>query len=92
VDEGRQADGAEKVPEFKRVSQLWLVEQTLRMEAYLASRTSDRQADIRMHALWFDEDQHQVFILSREQRQFVLIGQRDMERLFDVLRAGPEKV
>jgi hypothetical protein len=71
---------------------LWLVEQMLRMDAYLAHRSRYRAADIRMHALWFDEDQHQVFAHSRDQRRFVLMEQRDIERLFDVLRADREKV
>ena len=82
---------AAKLPEFKRASQLWLVEQTLRMGAYLAHRTCYRYADVRMHALWFDEDQHQVFVYSRDQCEFVLPDQHDIERLFDVLRADREK-
>ena len=85
-------DMAAKLPEFKRASQLCLVEQTLRMGAYLAHCTCYRDADVRMHALWFDDDQHQVFAYSRGQRWFVLMDQRDIERLFDVLRADREKV
>jgi len=84
-------DMAAKLPAFS-ASQLWLVEQTLRMDTYLAHCTRYREADIRMHALWFDEDQHRVFVYSRDRRQFVLMDQGDIERLFDVLRAGREKV
>jgi carbonic anhydrase len=85
-------DTAAKLPAFKRASQLWLVEQILRMDAYLVHRTCHSEADIRVHALWFDEDQRRVFFYSRDQRQFVLMNQRDMERWFDVLRAGETKV
>jgi len=83
---------ASKLPASKRASQLWLVEQFLRMDAYLAHRSGHWGADVSMHALWFDEDQHQVFAYSRDQRQFVLMDRRDFERLFKVLRADREKV
>jgi carbonic anhydrase len=83
---------ASKLPAPKRASQLWLVEQLLRMDAYLVHRSGYREADVSMHALWFDEDQHQIFAYSRDQRQFVLMDQRDFQRLFEVLRADREKV
>jgi len=82
---------ASELPAPKRASQLRLVEQLLRMDAYLA-RSCYREADVSMHALWFDEDQHQVYAYSRDQRQFVLMDQRDFERLFEVLRVDREKV
>ena len=85
-------DMAAELPAYKRASQLWLVEQILRMDAYLVHRTCHREPDIRVHALWFDEDQRRVFFYSRDQRQFVLMDQRDIERWFDVLRAGETKV
>jgi hypothetical protein len=85
-------DVAAKLPAYKRASQLWLVEQFLRMDAYLPHRTCYPEVDVRMLALWFDEDQHQVFAYSRDQLRFVLMDQRDIERLFDVLRADREKV
>lgn len=87
-----QLDLAAKLPAYKRASQLWLVEQTLRMDAYLTHRTCYREAGIRMHALWFDENQHQVSVYSRDRRQYVLMDQCDIETLFDVLRADGEKL
>ena len=81
-----------ELPTAKRASQLWLVEQLLRMDAYLAHRSGYPEADVSTHALWFDEDQHQVFAYSRDQRQFVFMNQGDFERLFEVLRADREKV
>ena len=82
---------ASKLPATKRASQLWLVEQLSRMDAYL-HRSGYREADVSMHALWFDEDQRQVFAYSRDRREFVLMDQRDFERLFEVLRVDREKV
>jgi hypothetical protein len=84
--------GCCRYPKYKRASQLWLVEQMLRMDAYLVHRSRYREADVSMHALWLDEDQHQVFAHSRDQCRFVLMEQHDIERLFDVLRADQEKV
>ena len=82
---------ASELPPPKRASQLRLVEQLLRMDAYLA-RSCYREADVTMHALWFDEDQRQVFAYSRDRREFVLTDQRDFERLLEVLRADREKL
>jgi carbonic anhydrase len=88
----KQLNVASELSAPKRASQLWLVEQTLRMDAYLTHRSRYREAHVRMHGLWFDEDQRQVFAYSRDQRRLVLMDQRDIERLFDVLTADREKV
>ena len=82
---------AAELPAAKRTSQLWLAEQLLRMDAYLSHHSFYRKTDVRVYALWFDEDQRQLSVYSRDQRQFVVMDQLDIERLFTVLRADREK-
>ena len=82
---------AAELPAAKRTSQLWLAEQVLRMDAYLSRHSFHGKIDVRMYALWFDEDQRQLSAYSRDQRRFVVLDQPDIERLFAVLRADREK-
>ena len=82
---------AAELPAAKRTSQLWLAEQLLRMDAYLVHHSFHGKTDVRLYALWFDEDQRQLSAYSRDQRQFVVMDQPDIERLFAVLRAEREK-
>jgi carbonic anhydrase len=81
---------AAELPAAKRTSQLWLLEQLLRMNAYLAHPAFHLETDVRVYALWFDEDQRQLSAYSRDQRRFVVMDQPDIERLFAALRAGGE--
>jgi hypothetical protein len=60
--------------------------------ASLAHRSCYWRTDVRVHVLWFGEDRHQAFAYPRDQCRFVLVDQRDIERLFGVLKADQEKV
>ena len=83
---------AEKLQAAKRTSQLWLLEQLLRMNAYLAHPAFHLETDVRVYALWFDEDQRQLSTYLCDQRRFVVMDQPDIERLFAALRAGGEGI
>jgi hypothetical protein len=61
------------------------------MNAYLAHRAFHLETDVRVYALWFDEDQRQLSAYSRDQRRFVVMDQPEIERLFAALQAGVEK-
>lgn len=82
---------AAELPAFKHASQLWLVEQIRRMDTYVADRTCYCEDDIRIHAMWFDEDRHQVLVYPRDERRFVPLDRHDFEILFNVLRADRGK-
>jgi hypothetical protein len=88
----KQLNVASELSAPKRASQLWLVEQILRMDAYLAHRSRYREAGVRCILCGSIRILRQVFAYSRDQRQLVLMDQRDIERLFDVLTADREKV
>ena len=85
-------DVAAELPAYKRASQTWVVEQMLRAEAYLADRSCSQDVDITVHALWFDEDQRQIFAYAHDQRRFVLMNRRDIQRLIALLSADQEAV
>jgi len=82
---------AAELPAAKRTSELGLLEQLLRMDAYLAHPAFHGETNVRVHALWFNENQRKLCACSRDQRQFVVMDQPDIERLFEVLRADHGK-
>lgn len=65
------------------LSQMWLLEQMVRLCDWLAGVSN--KTDIAMHALWFAEDQGDLFAYSRDERRFVLMSDIDMDRLFAFL-------
>jgi hypothetical protein len=65
------------------LSQAWLLEQMVRLCDWLVG--TPNKTDIAMHALWFAEDQGDLFAYSRDERRFVLMSDIDTDRLFSFL-------
>ena len=78
---------AHTAPE-KHFSQIWLVRQMARLCDWLAEAPRPNGKDIATHALWFDEDQGDMFTYSHEKKRFLLMSDIDMERLFDSLESS----
>jgi hypothetical protein len=66
------------------------VEQMLRFNGYFARRSHCRAVNVTMHALWFNENMRKNFAYSRYQRRFLLVNERDLERLIHLLHIGQE--
>jgi hypothetical protein len=67
----------------ENLSQAWLLEQMARLCDWLVG--VNNKTDIAMHALWFAEDQGDLFAYSRDERRFVLMSDIDTDRLFGFL-------
>lgn len=67
-------------------SQASLLLQASRARAH--ARASDRR--VQVHALWFDEDEGDVYAYRPEERRFALLSDLDAERLLDELAATGE--
>jgi hypothetical protein len=57
---------------------------------YLARRSHYRAVNVTMQALWFDENKRKNFAYSRYQRRFLLMNERELERLIHLLHTGEE--
>jgi hypothetical protein len=68
---------------YDNLSQAWLLEQMARLCDWLVGIHD--KTDIAMHAIWFAEDQGDLFAYSRDERRFVLMSDIDTDRLFSFL-------
>jgi carbonic anhydrase len=72
----------------EHLSRIWLARQMARLDDWLAEIDRPKENNIVTHALWFDEHQGDIFTYSKEKKQFLLMSDIDMERLFDALESG----
>jgi carbonic anhydrase len=68
----------------KRASQASLLLQVARVQAH--ARAADRR--VQVHALWFDEEEGDVYAYRPDAHRFALFSDLDAERLFDGMTAA----
>ncbi|MGC9258881.1 MAG: carbonic anhydrase [Phycisphaerae bacterium] len=79
---------AHTAPE-KYISQIWLARQRARLVDWLAEPTCAREKQVATYALWFDEDEGDIFTYSEEKKRFLLMSDIDIEQLFNTLEFEP---
>lgn len=72
------------------LSQAWLLEQMARLRDRLTAGRLATGTEVATHALWFAEDQGDLFAYSGNEERFVLASDLEMERLFSLLEAGAD--